>query len=175
MAALPLLRDVEPIGRRRVSARRQGRTLARTAGRTATRPELAVVQRRRRWPAFLAGMAWTMVFLGLLGAAVFHTQLAERQLHIDRLERAVVAERERFDELRYERAELRSPVRLATAAGALGMQRGDATEFIDVSPQMLATQIAAAGVISDRAVQITIDSDPLDQFRAVKSVTERVP
>lgn len=167
MAAIPLLRDVEPIGKRRVSARRQGRT--------SVRPELSVVQHRRRWPAFLAVMAWTMVFLGLLGAAVFHTQLAGRQLRIDRLERSVAAERERFDELRYERAELRSPVRLANAAGGLGMQRGDATEFIDVSPQLLAAQIAAAGVISDRAVQITIDTDPLDQFRAVKSVTERLP
>lgn len=167
MAAIPLLRDVEPIGKRRVSARRQGRT--------SVRPDLSVVQHRRRWPAFLAVMAWTIVFLSLLGAAVFHTQLAGRQLQIDRLERSVTAERERFDELRYERAELRSPVRLANAAGGLGMQRGDATEFIDVSPQLLAAQIAAAGVISDRAVQITIDTDPLDQFRAVKSVTERLP
>jgi hypothetical protein len=167
MAAIPLLRDVEPLGKRKVSARRQSRASA--------RPELAVVEGRRRWPAFLAAVAWTVVFLGLLGAAVFHTQLAGRQLRIDRLERSVAAERERFDELRYERAELRSPVRLASAAGALGMQRGDATEFIEVSPQLLAAQIAAAGVIDDRAVQITIDSDPLDQFRAVKSVTERLP
>jgi hypothetical protein len=167
MAAIPLLRDVEPIGKRRVSARRQGRASA--------RPELAVVEHRRRWPALVAVVAWTMVFLGLLGAAVFHTQLAGRQLHIDRLERSVAAERERFDELRYERAVLRSPVRLATAAGELGMRRGDATEFVDVSPQLLAAQIASAGVIDDRAVQITIDTDPLDQFRAVKSVTERMP
>jgi hypothetical protein len=167
MAAIPLLRDVEPIGKRRVAARRQGRAPA--------RPELAVVEHRRRWPALVAVVAWTMVFLGLLGAAVFHPQLAGRQLHIDRLERSVAAERERFDELRYERAVLRSPVRLATAAGELGMRRGDATEFIDVSPQLLAAQIASAGVIDDRAVQITIDTDPLDQFRAVKSVTERLP
>jgi len=167
MAAIPLLRDVEPLGKRGISARRQSRA--------TVRPELAVVERRRRWPAFLAVVAWTVVFLGLLGAAVFHTQLAGRQLRIDRLERSVAAERERFDELRYERAELRSPVRLANAAGALGMQRGDATEFVEVSPQLLAAQIAAAGVIDDRAVKITIDSDPLDQFRAVKSVTEHAP
>ena len=83
MAAIPLLRDVEPLGKRRVSARRQSRV--------ATRPELAVVEGRRRWPAFLAAVAWTVVFLGLLGAAVFHTQLAGRQLRIDRLERSVAA------------------------------------------------------------------------------------
>ncbi len=165
MAAVPLLRDIETNRKPTVSARRS----------RASAPGLAVVERRRRWPALLAGAAWTAVFFGLLGAAVFHTQLAGRQLRIDRLERSVAAERERFDELRYERAELRSPVRLAAAAGALGMQRGDATEFVEVGAPLLAAQIAAAGVIDDRAVKITIDVDPLDQFRAVKTVTEALP
>lgn len=166
MAAIPLLRDVPTRRQRNVTAKRRA---------TAPAPKLELVERRRRWPAFFAALAWTLVFLGLLGAAVFHTQLAQRQLHIDRLERSVATERDRFDELRYERAVLRSPVRLATAATALGMQRGDATEFIDISPQMLAAQVAAAGVVDNRTVQITTDTDPLDQFRAVKSVTERLP
>lgn len=162
MAALPLAR--EPRVRAIPAAR------GKSAG-----PKLSVVTRRRRWPALLAAGAWAVVFVGLLGAAVFHTQLAERQLRIDRLERAVATERERFDELRYERAELRSPVRLAAAAGPLGMQRGDATEFVAVDPWLLARQIAAAGAIDDRAVLISIDTDPLDQFRAVKAVTEAAP
>lgn len=165
MAAVPLARDVESQRPRRIGGERA----------QASRPRLKVVERRRRWPAVLAATAWTVVFLGLLGAAVFHTQLAERQLRIDRLERAVAAERERFDELRHQRAELRSPVRLAAAAGALGMRRGDATEFLEVGPELLARQIAAAGVIDERVVQITIDTEPLDQFRAVKSVTEPTP
>jgi len=120
-------------------------------------------------------MAWSLVFLGLLGAAVFHTQLAERQLRLDRLDRQVSAERERFDELRYERAELRSPVRLADAASALGMYRGEASTFVAVTPEAVARQLAAAGAIGDNAVQILIHTDPLDQFRAVKSVTEGEP
>jgi hypothetical protein len=161
MPAIPLIRDIPP--RRRVAAS------------ATTRPSLVVMERRRRWPALLAVVLWTTVFLGLLGAAVFHTQLAGRQLRIDRLERSVAAERERFDELRYQRAELRSPVRLAAAASELGMQRGDATEFVDIAPDALARQIASAGVIDERAVQITIDTDPLDQFRAVKSVTGETP
>jgi hypothetical protein len=166
MAAIPLLRDVPTRRQRSVTAKRRAASPA---------LKLELVERRRRWPAFFAALAWTLVFLGLLGAAVFHTQLAQRQLHIDRLERSVATERSRFDELRYERAELRSPVRLAAAATALGMQRGDATQFVDVTPQMLAAQIATAGVVDDRTVQITTDTDPLDQFRAVKSVTERLP
>jgi hypothetical protein len=158
--AIPLVRDNPP--------RRRSTT-------TAARPSLAVVPRRRRWPAVLAVTTWVIVFAGLLGAAVFHTQLAERQLRIDRIERAVAAERERFDELRYERAELRSPVRLAEAATALGMERGDATRFVDVAPDALARQLAAAGSIDDRVVRIRTDSDPLDQFRAVKAVTGETP
>ncbi len=158
MIALPLLRDI--------------RTRPANA---ATPPSLAVVPRRRRWPALLAGLAWSLVFFALLGAAVFHTQLAERQLRLDRLDREVATQRERFDELRYERAELRSPVRLAAAASELGMRRGRANTFVTVTPDAVARQLAAAGPIGDNPVRIVIHTDPLDQFRAVKSVTEGQP
>ncbi len=158
MIALPLLRDIKPRGAHAPSS-----------------PALAVVPRRRRWPALLAALAWSLVFLGLLGAAVFHTQLAERQLQLDRLDRQVTVERERFDELRYERAELRSPVRLAAAASDLGMRRGRASTFVSVSPEAVARQLAAAGPIGDNAVRIVLQIDPLDQFRAVKSVTGDTP
>lgn len=165
MIALPLLREGEPRG----SASRKA------AQQPAPKPSLTVVSRRRRWPAVIAGLAWVLVSLGLLGAAVFHTQLAERQLRLDRLDREVAVERERFDELRYERAELRSPVRLAAAASELGMRRGRASTFVSVTPDAVARQLAAAGPISDNAVRIVIHTDPLDQFRAVKSVTEVAP
>ncbi len=158
MIALPLLRDSE----------------ARSSQATS-KPSLTVVPRRRRWPAMFAGLAWSLVFIGLLGAAVFHTQLAERQLRLDRLDREVSVERERFDELRYERAELRSPVRLAAAASELGMHRGRASTFVTVTPEAVARQLAAAGPIGDNAVRIVIHTDPLDQFRAVKNVTEAAP
>ena len=52
---------------------------------------------------------------------MLHTRLAERQLEIDRLERLVAAAQERFDVLRQQRAELRSPTRLAIEAARLGM------------------------------------------------------
>lgn len=155
MAALPLMRDVAP--------RRD---------RAGARPPLAVVQHRRRWPALIAVFTWSLVFVGMLGAAVFHTQLAERQLALDRMDRQVTKERERFDELRYERAELRSPVHLASSAGALGMHRGRASTFVTVDAGVVARQLAAAGPIGNQAVQIIIHTDPLDQFRAVKNVTE---
>jgi len=159
MAAIPLLRNLDPIRK----------------PATAKRPDLVVVQRRRRWPAVVMGLTSLLLFAGLLGAAVFHTQLAERQLRIDRLERGVTAERELFDELRYERARLRSPVRLAAAAGEMGMRRGSNSEYIEVTAKQMARQLAAAGSIDPTVVQIIINSEPLDQFRDVKSVTAAQP
>ncbi len=142
---------------------------------TVAKPALVVVPRRRRWPAVIAGLAWTTLCVGLLGAAVFHTQLAERQLRIDRLDRAVDQQRELFDELRYERAELRSPVRLAEAAGAMGMVRGDSSDFVRVTPEAVARQLAAAGSLADATSRVIIDTDPLQQFRDVKAVTAGEP
>ena len=165
MIALPLLRDSEP---RRSTTKQASPT-------SNPKPALTVVTRRRRWPAVVAGLAWALVSIGLLGAAVFHTQLAERQLRLDRLDRQVAVERERFDELRYERAELRSPVRLAAAASELGMRRGRASTFVSVTPEAVARQLAAAGPIGDNLVRIVLHTEPLDQFRAVKSVTEAAP
>jgi hypothetical protein len=184
--ALPLRRDDQaPVAKpthvisrsrsdRQQSARVTSATTSsrRSAAKPAAKPALVVVERKRRWPAIVAGIAWSTLFVGLLGAAVFHTQLAERQLRIDRLERAVDQQRELFDELRYERAELRSPVRLAEAARALGMERGDTGEFVRVTPEALARQIAAAGSVDGGTSRVVIDTDPLQQFREVKAVTE---
>ena len=110
------------------------------------------------------------LFAGLLGAAVFHTQLAERQLRIDRLDRAVAEQRELFDELRYERAELRSPVRLAEAAGAMGM--GAATRATSsASPPRRSPGSSPPRERSIATSRVIVETDPLQQFRDVKAVT----
>ncbi len=142
----------------------------------AARPDLTVVAgRRRRWPAVVGGMILVGVMAAMLGAAVFHTQLAERQLEIDDLERSVQAERDRFDELRHDRAVLRSPQRIADEADALGMVRGETSRFITVDPMELAVQLAAAGPTDGRTTSSIEDDDPLDQFRDVKSVSVGQP
>lgn len=164
MAALPVVRDLGV---------RTNRPTEPTGG--GNRPALELVQQTRRWPALIAGAAWAIVFVGLLGTAVFHTQLAERQLELDRLDRELVVERERFDDLRYERAKLRSPVRLAAAATELGMSRGRMTEFVEVDAATLARHLALAGAPTDDAVQVVVATDPLAQFRAVKEVSGSRP
>lgn len=160
MAALPLRRTVEAPGPRRA---------------TDDGPKLSLLSRPRRWPALVLGAVLSVVFGALLGIAVFHTQLAGRQLEIDRLEKAVNLERERFDDLRHERAVLRSPARLDDEAAELMMIRGASSEFLRVAPQQLAVQLAAAGVIGDDAVEIIVDFEPLEQFRDVKSVSAGQP
>jgi len=167
MSALPLRR--EPKAQHVVTRSSAGRS------QKVGKPKLVVIERRRRWPAVVAGFAWAALFAGLLGAAVFHTKLAERQLRIDRLERAVAEQSERFDELRYERAGLRSPVRLAEVAGALGMERGDTGDFVRITPEALARQLAAAGAIDGGTSKVNIDTDPLEQFRDLKAVKVNQP
>jgi hypothetical protein len=149
---------------------------SRRSGRAAPeRPPLTVVPQRRRWPAAVAVLAWTALVGSLFGAAVFHTQLAERQLRIDHLQRAVQEQRKSFEDLRFERAELRSPNRLAAAAGALGMTRGDTTEFVHIDPLAVARELAAAGAVDDATSPVVVDTDPLTQFRELKSVSDGMP
>ena len=111
----------------------------------------------------------------MVGRVLLHTRIAERQLEIDRLERSVAQEQEQFDVLRAQRAELRSPTRLAVSAGALGMAPGDESEFVAVDPMMLAITIARTGELpaADGSSPAPTRSRPLDQFRLVKTSARR--
>lgn len=146
-----------------------------TSSAPRRRPELTVVGRRRRWPAVIITLASVLLLAAMLGAAVFHTQLAQRQLEIDDLGRRVAEERARFDALRLERAELRSPQRLAIEAAELGMSLAPQSEYLEVDGWAFARQLAAAGPVGDGVGQIIVEDDPLDQFRDVKSVAGGSP
>lgn len=146
------------------------------AQRRAVATPLSVVPGRRR-------MAWFAVCLTMLvgvvltGALLLHTRLAERQLQIDALERSVREQRQQYDVLRSQRAELRSPTRLAVAAGALGMSPGLESEFISVDPMVLAVTIARTGELPTTDDDLGGDARlrPLDQFRIVKSLSAEAP
>lgn len=142
-----------------------------------TTPDLRLVPGRNR-------VAWFMVLLTMLvggvmiGAVLLHTRLAERQLQIDALERSVHDEQEQFDVLRAQRAELRSPTRLAAEASALGMVTGSETEYISVDPMILAITIARTGEVPvGEMTELGTNARmrPLDQFRLVKSVSQEAP
>ena len=137
---------------------------------------LTVVPGRRRMAWFAVGLTM-LVGVVLTGALLLHTRLAERQLEIDALERSVREERQQFDVLRAQRAELRSPTRLAIAAGAIGMSPGLESQFIAVDPMVLAITIARTGEMPAGDDDVTSDARlrPLDQFRVVKSLSGEAP
>ncbi|HWM18300.1 MAG TPA: hypothetical protein VNO51_01340 [Ilumatobacteraceae bacterium] len=136
-------------------------------------PRLSVVPRRRRAAGFAVALSVLLAAM-MLGSAVLHTSLAERQFEIDRLERSVTAAQERFDVLRQSRAELRSPTRLSAEATRIGMHPASTSQFVPVDGLTVALAIAAAGeVLDDREA---IDGlQPLDQFRLVKAVSGESP
>lgn len=194
MAALPLRHDVSPsrplvITRRMPRADGRGaRRLTRSAARSAPLaraarsttsdrtkraasplPTLTIVPRRRRAARALAVLLTTIAAL-MLAAVILHTRLAERQFEIDRLDSAVVDARDRFDLLRRQRAELRSPARLSIEATRLGMVPAKKNVFAPVSARAMAEAIAAAGAVRD-AERVVDGDDPLDQFRQVKAVS----
>jgi hypothetical protein len=146
------------------------------AQRRAIATPLTVVPGRRRMAWFAVGLT-VLVGLVLTGALLLHTRLAERQLQIDALERSVREERQQFDVLRAQRAELRSPTRLADAASALGMSPGLESQFISVDPMVLAITIARTGEVPAGDDDLAGDARlrPLDQFRIVKSLNAEVP
>jgi len=150
----------------------------RPAGRPdRSRPELRVVEGPRRTTRVLIV---TMFLLGLLLVAllVFHTRIAERQLRIDDLDRAVRQAQVDFDVLRAERAELRSPTRLSDRARQLGMVPGSESDFVRADPMSLAVVIATTGevpVAEVIGVGANTRLEPLDQFRVVKAAGAAVP
>lgn len=164
MAAMPIRRVDAP--RRRVgpsTATQRARAATPPAGR---RPELRLVPQPRA--AANAVIILVTIIAGLmLAAVVLHTRLSDRQLEIDRLEAEVTSSLERFDLLRQQRAELRSPNRLAQASADFGMRPSPDTEFVEVDSATLAQVLSAAGTVDERPGAVD-RSDPLQQIQRVR-------
>ncbi|MGB8861207.1 MAG: hypothetical protein WCC60_18260 [Ilumatobacteraceae bacterium] len=136
------------------------------------RPQLAVVPRRRRTARVIAA-ACTVVFGLMLGAAAFQTQLARRQLSLDTLDRDIRAAHEQYDVLRRERAELRSPGRLAAEATKLGMVAATQTEFVVLDADVVATvQRSGASGTDDRPASV---DEQFEQYADVKAEAGGAP
>jgi hypothetical protein len=131
------------------------------------RPQLTVVPRRRRNARLVAVAAFFASCL-MLGAAAFQTQLARRQVELDRVDRQIRVAQNEFNDLRSQRADLRSPNRLAASGSVLGMTSASKTEFMEISPQVVAEVQMSAGGAFDPGAEA---KDPVfEQFKAVKSV-----
>ena len=135
--------------------------------RPAEHPQLTVVPRRRRTARLVTVAAFCVSCL-MLGAAAFQTQLARRQVELDRIDSQIRTARHDFNDLREQRAELRAPQRLAASGAALGMRSATKTEFIDIDPAVVAEVQQSAGGVFDPGTEV---SDPVfEQFKVVKSI-----
>jgi len=113
-----------------------------------------------------------VLFALLLGAVAFQTTLAQNQLALDKTERDVRDARERYDVLRRQRAQLRSPNRLAVEATALGMVPADTGQLIVLDPNAVAIVLAAASDLPDN---VSDNPSSLETFGQVKAVTGDAP
>jgi hypothetical protein len=139
------------------------------------RPHLEVVApvRRRRGAMALIFLCGLLLFAMLVGTVAFQTQIARNQLALDKVEKEVAAARDRYDVLRRQRAELRSPNRLAVEATRLGMAPAGSSEFMPITPDVAAAVAAAASGLPDDIADSNETS--LDQFAEVKAVTGDIP
>jgi hypothetical protein len=138
----------------------QARTMVKTTAtitHVVPRPQLVVVAPRRR-AARLVAAGCAVVFGLMIGAAAFQTQLARRQLTLDTFDRKIRAAHEQYDVLRRERAELRSPGRLATEARALGMVPATQTDFITLDADVIAA-VQRSGAPNDHQQEVTIEQE----------------
>lgn len=133
---------------------------------------LEVVPRRRRAVGVFV-VACAVLFALLLGAVAFQTKLAQNQLALDTTERAVRDARERYDVLRRQRAQLRSPNRLAVEAERLGMVPAETGDLMILDPILVASVAASASGLPTNVFDDHGSS--LDQFGEVKAVTGKTP
>lgn len=141
------------------------------AGGTSSRPQLAVVPRRRRAVGIVV-MSCVTLFTLCLGAVAFQTRLAQNQLTLDRTERDVVLAKERYDILRRQRAELRSPTRLSLEATRLGMTPAENGEFMVIPADVVAAVAASSSGLPN---EVSTKESNFDQFGQVKEVTGDTP
>lgn len=132
--------------------------------------ELHVVP-RRRVAANAAAIVVVLLGVLMLSAVVLHTRLAERQLEIDRVEQEVANQRALFDILRQQRAELRSPTRLAAESNRLGMYSPPGSKFLAADPWTRARILAATGAV-DAFDGLLVQGDSLDQVMRVRAANE---
>jgi hypothetical protein len=109
----------------------------------------------------------------MLGAAAFQTKLASRQVQLDAVDRDIRAAYDLYDTMRRERAELRSPGRLAVEAAAIGMGAAAQTQFVALDPDVIAT-VQRAGIEIDDHDSTEIGEE-FQQYADVKAQSGAAP
>jgi cell division protein FtsL len=143
--------------------------IARPAG--AGRPNLTVVPRRRR-AVGIAVLVATFIATSMLGAAAFQVYLARAQLQLDQLDREIRDTTARYEQLRLERAELRSPGHLQAIAEQWQLQPDGSASFMVLSPEVLAVAKQSSALLDPG---YSSERELLEQFRTVKAFQGSAP
>jgi cell division protein FtsL len=136
-APATVLRAARPAARRAPTTSRAARpALLRPPARTRTTALRVVDSEARLRARRVRRVMWclvALVVLALFAAVVFHVQLAQGQLELDRLERQTAVAREQYQQLRLEYAQQASPAAIQQRAEAMGMVRaGDVPTYVVV-------------------------------------------
>jgi cell division protein FtsL len=133
-------------------------------------PELRLVPPRKR--ALRVGtVILATLFLTLMCITVFQTQLAQRQIGVERINREIALAREKFDRLRKENAMLSSPDVIAAQAKQLGMSPGSPQKAIAIDADSLAEAAEAVGAAPAVDHVAFVPVDPLAEHKRLKQVT----
>lgn len=135
------------------------------------RPSLRVVPRQRRAVGAVVAIT-SFVALAMLGAAASQVYLAQGQLSIDQLDRQIRETSARYEALRLERAELRSPGRLQAVAEQWGLQPDGNATFMMVGADVVATMRQSSALLDPAYGS---EEELLEQFRTVKALQAVAP
>lgn len=155
-ASRPVARQVTRPVTRPVSRPKNGRN----SSRSNAKPQLRVVQpvtRSKFSKVTLVIFALTSVLAFIV---IFQTVIAEQQLQLDKVSTDVRLARQHYNELRQQRAELRSPDYLRAQAIILGMWPGSGAKFEEIPADVVTMVLASTGDMDD-SIALPRKSDEL--------------
>ena len=148
----PVTRPVARPGNRRKSPRNSSQNNA--------KPQLRVVQP-------VTGSKFSKITLVIFALAsvltfivIFQTVIAEQQLQLEKVSTDVRLARQHYNELRQQRAELRSPDYLRAQAIILGMWPGSGAKFEEIPADVVTMVLASTGDMDD-SIALPRNSDEL--------------
>lgn len=140
--------------------RNNSRNSSRNSSRNTAKPQLRVVQpvtRSKFSKVTLVIFALTSVLAFIV---IFQTVIAEQQLQLDKVSTDVRLARQHYNELRQQRAELRSPDYLRAQAIILGMWPGSGAKFEEIPADVVTMVLASTGDMDD-SIALPRNSDEL--------------
>ena len=156
----PVTRQVTRPVTRPVSRPKNRRNSSRNSPRNTAKPQLRVVQpvtRSKFSKVTLVIFALTSVLAFIV---IFQTVIAEQQLQLDKVSTDVRLARQHYNELRQQRAELRSPDYLRAQAIILGMWPGSGAKYEEIPADVVTMVLASTGDMDD-SIALPRNSDEL--------------